>query len=137
MAHCPRSHLYFDHAPFPLRRLLKAGVNVCLATDSLASVYQPRGETLELNLFEEMRAVSEAHPWLRPRTILRMATVSGARALGMAGKAGQLSQGGFADLIALPFAGSERGVFDRILEHRGPVAASLIGGVWAIPAAAQ
>lgn len=137
VAHCPRSHLYFDHAPFPLRRLLKAGVNVCLATDSLASVYQHRGETLELNLFEEMRAVAEAHPWLRPRTILRMATVSGARALGMAGKAGQLSQGGFADLIALPFAGSERGVFDRILEHRGPVAASLIGGVWAIPAAAQ
>src|SRR5262249_39392307 len=39
IVHCPRSHSYFRHDPFPLRSLMRAGVNVCLGTDSLASVY--------------------------------------------------------------------------------------------------
>ena len=38
VVHCPRGHSYFGHDPFPLRRLTRAGVNVCLGTDSLASV---------------------------------------------------------------------------------------------------
>jgi cytosine/adenosine deaminase-related metal-dependent hydrolase len=32
VVHCPRSHSYFGHESFPLRRLLRAGVNVCLGT---------------------------------------------------------------------------------------------------------
>ena len=37
VAFCPRSHAFFRHADHPWRRLLAAGVNVCLGTDSLAS----------------------------------------------------------------------------------------------------
>jgi len=134
VAHCPRSHFYFRHAPFPLHRLLKAGVNICLGTDSLASVYKRPHETVELSMFEEMRALAAAHPDLRPKAILQMATLNGARALGLEGKAGELAKGAFADMIVLPIAGKIGQAHDRVLEHRGPVTASLIDGQWAIPA---
>src|SRR5262249_10631713 len=45
VVHCPRSHAYFGHDPFPLRKLSRAGVNICLGTDSLASVRQARRQT--------------------------------------------------------------------------------------------
>jgi len=133
LAHCPRSHAYFGHAPFPLRRLLRAGVNVSLATDSLASVRQRRREPLELSLFEELRAAARSQPWLSPARLLRLATVDGAAALGLGGLAGEISPGAFADLIALPDQGPRASVCERIIQHHGTVAASLIGGAWAIP----
>jgi cytosine/adenosine deaminase-related metal-dependent hydrolase len=132
VVHCPRSHSYFRHGPFPFLRLGKAGVNVCLGTDSLASVYKPRRQSVELNLFEEMRAVAEARPSLSARSIVRLVTLNGARALGMQGRIGELSEHSFADLIALPFAGKPAEVDDAILHHAGGVAASMIDGQWAI-----
>ena len=59
VVHCPRSHYYFRHQRFPLRRLRREGINVCLGTDSLASVYKPRAQKVELNMFEEMRLLAE------------------------------------------------------------------------------
>ena len=76
---------------FPLRRLARAGVNVCLGTDSLASVYKPRRQSVELSLFEEMRALAKNEPSLSARKIVRMATLNGARALGMDGRIGELA----------------------------------------------
>ena len=135
VVHCPRCHFYFHHDRFPLRRLASAGVNVCLGTDSLASVYKSRRQNVELNLFEEMRALAKNEPSLSARTIVRMATLNGARALGMNGKIGELAPDGFADLVALPFAGNVADAYDRVLHHHGDVAASLIDGQWAIEAA--
>lgn len=132
VVHCPRSHLYFRHDAFPLRRLLKAGVNVCLGTDSLASVMQARRQKVELNMFEEMRALAAKQPRLPTRKILEMATLNGARALGLAGKIGQLSPGAFADIIALPFAGKIKEVGDSVLNHRDDVTCSMIAGRWAV-----
>jgi cytosine/adenosine deaminase-related metal-dependent hydrolase len=131
VAHCPRSHAYFGHHRFPARRLIRAGVNVCLGTDSLATVRKSRGHTLELNMFEEMRALAERESWLGSQRVVKMATVNGAQALGMAGRLGQLSPGAEADLIALPFAGNTSRLYDIVLEHTGPLASSLIGGTWA------
>jgi cytosine/adenosine deaminase-related metal-dependent hydrolase len=130
--HCPRCHSYFRHSPFPLRRLARAGVNVCLGTDSLASIYKSRRQVVELNMFEEMRALADRHPSISPRTILRMATLNGARALGLEGRIGELSQTAYADLVALPFAGAPRHVYDAILQHPGNVPASMINGKWAL-----
>ena len=132
VVHCPRSHAYFRHGPFPYRRLAKAGVNLCLGTDSLASVYKARRQNVELNLFKEMRAVAEECPSLSARSIVRLVTLNGARALGMQGKIGELSEDAFADLIALPFAGKPAEVYDAILHHASGVPASMIDGQWAI-----
>ena len=132
IVHCPRSHFYFRHDPFPLRALMRGGINVCLGSDSLASVCQKRGQPAELSMFEEMRALSQREPVLAAGKILQLTTVCGARALGLAGKAGELVPGAYADLIALPFTGKISGVYDAVLEHKGPVAASMIGGRWVI-----
>jgi len=132
VVHCPRSHHYFGHRPFPLARLLRAGINVCLGTDSLASVYRRRAQTIQLSMFDEMRALAERFPALSARKIIEMATVNGAKAIGMAGAIGEISRGADADLIALPFRGSPRQVHAAILDYSGPVAASMIDGHWAI-----
>jgi len=132
VVHCPRCHSYFHHDPFPLRRLARAGVNVGLGTDSLASVYKARSQSVELSLFEEMRALAKNEPSLSARKIVRMATLNGARALGLQGQSGELSEGSFADLVALPFAGKIADIYDSVLHHQGDVAASMIDGRWAI-----
>jgi aminodeoxyfutalosine deaminase len=132
VVHCPRCHFYFHHDPFPLRRLAEAGVNVCLGTDSLASVYKTRRQNVELSLFEEMRALARNEPSLSARKIVRMATLNGARALGLGGQIGELSEGSFADLVALPFVGKIADIYDSVLHHQGAVAASMIDGRWAI-----
>ena len=132
VVHCPRCHFYFHHDKFPLGRLARAGVNVCLGTDSLASVYKARRQKVELNLFEEMRALATNEPSLSARKIVQMATLNGARALGLGGQAGELAEGCFADLIALPFAGKAADIYDGVLHHAGDVAASMIDGEWAM-----
>jgi aminodeoxyfutalosine deaminase len=132
VVHCPRSHSYFQHDPFPLRRLARAGVNVCLGTDSLASVYKARRQTVELNMFEEMRAVAKAHAGLSARRIVSLATLNGARALGLQGRVGELSANAFADLITLPFSARPAEAYDAVLHHGGDVSASMIDGRWAI-----
>jgi len=132
VAHCPRSHAYFRHRKFPFRELARAKVNICLGTDSLATVYKKRKDSVELNLFEEMRTFADVHPRLDPEKILRMTTVNAARALGMAGQTGEIAEGALADLIAVPFAGKIADVYDAVLHHRGDVAASMIDGQWAL-----
>ncbi|MDB6022274.1 MAG: Amidohydrolase [Pedosphaera sp.] len=132
VVHCPRSHSYFKHRAFPLAELAASGVNVCLGTDSLASLHKPRRELTELNLFDEMRELAAKNPALKPETILEMATVNGAQALGLHGKIGELTTGAFADLIAIPYAGKTTAASETVLHHRGHVAASMIDGRWAI-----
>jgi cytosine/adenosine deaminase-related metal-dependent hydrolase len=132
VVHCPRSHAYFKHRKFHLRELTAAHVNVCLGTDSLASVYRKRGQVIELSIFEEMRALATAEPSLSPKKILQMATVNGARALGMAGQIGELSPNAFADLITVPFSGKTSESWAALVHHRGDVAASMIDGQWAV-----
>jgi cytosine/adenosine deaminase-related metal-dependent hydrolase len=132
VVHCPRSHNYFQHPPFPRERLADAGVNICLGTDSLSTTRKVGKRNLELNLFEEMRALAANDRKLAPTEILRMATVNGARALGLAGQIGELSKNSFADLIAIPFDGRKADIYDAVLHHSGNVAASMVGGQWAI-----
>lgn len=132
VVHCPRSHYYFNHGPFPLRRLRREAVNVCLGTDSLASVYKTRRQRIELNLFEEMRALAESESWLSARSIVSMATVNGARALGLGGRIGKLKAGALADVIALPLAEKVCNIYETVLRFQGKPSASLIDGRWAI-----
>jgi cytosine/adenosine deaminase-related metal-dependent hydrolase len=135
VVHCPRSHDYFHHPPFQRQRLARAGANICLGTDSLATMRKNGRQKPVLDMFEEMRALAGKDTALRPWEILRMATLNGARALGQAGKIGELSPRALADLIAIPFHGKAAQTHDAVLAHTGFVAAGMINGRWIIPPA--
>ena len=133
VVHCPRSHDYFKHPTFQRARLAGAGVNLCLGTDSLATVRKTGKTRPVLDLFAEMRALADRDKTVSPVEILNMVTVNGARALGLAGKIGELAPGALADLIAIPHAGKSSNLTEFVLQHTGAVSASLIEGRWAIP----
>jgi cytosine/adenosine deaminase-related metal-dependent hydrolase len=133
VVHCPRSHDYFRHPPLLRQRLARAGVNLCLGTDSLATVRKTQKQNPELSMFDEMRELAANDPKLPPVEILRMATVNGARALGRAGQIGELSENALADLIAIPAGTKNSDACEAVLAHAGPVNASMIDGDWVIP----
>ena len=97
VVYCPRTHAYFQHAEYPLERLLSAGATVALGTDSRAS-------SPDLSLLAEMRVAARKHGSIGHDTLLRLATLSGARALGRDHRLGSLEPGKYADLavVALP-----------------------------------
>jgi cytosine/adenosine deaminase-related metal-dependent hydrolase len=132
VVHCPRSHAFFGHRPFPRKDLTDAGTNLCLGTDSLATVAKTRGQPLQLDLFAEIRALASEFPELSPETIVRMATVNGARALSLRGKIGELSENAWADLIAVPFTGKSSNAYEAVVRHVGDVVCSMIDGQWAL-----
>lgn len=132
IVHCPRSHDYFQHRKFPLEAFQAANVNVCLGTDSLATVTKPDKQEIELNMFQEMQLLARSHPALAPGQILKMATINGAKALGLSGKIGELSGGALADLIAIPYHGNTADIEQAAVNFSGPVRASMIGGHWAV-----
>lgn len=92
--HCPGSHRFFGHKPFPMEELKNAGVNLALGTDSLAS-------NEELSMLREMRLFGEEFPKLSESEILEAATMAGAKALGMEKDIGSIEVGKKADLIAV------------------------------------
>ena len=121
ITHCPGSHRYFGHAPFPLERLRSLGFNICLGTDSLAS-------NSSLSLFEEMRELQRKAPSLSPRDLLEMVTTNPASALGQAKLLGRVRAGYRADLIGLPLAISGRDLLDQIVAFNEPVRWMMIDG---------
>jgi cytosine/adenosine deaminase-related metal-dependent hydrolase len=132
VVHCPRSHAYFGHAAFPYAALAKAKVNICLGTDSLASVTKSSVDGLELSMFAEMRQFAVANRGVPPEQILKMATASGAQALGRSRKIGELAPGALADIIALPASAKTRDVCESVVHDARRVSAAMIDGQWAI-----
>ncbi len=132
VVHCPRSHDYFQHRCFPRRPLQDAGVNICLGTDSLASMEVKRRKLPVLDMFAEMHALLASAVDVSPEETLGMATVNGARALGRAGELGEISRGALADLIAVPFTGKVEDSIEAVVAHSGDVTASMIDGQWAM-----
>lgn len=95
VAHCPRSNARLSGGVAPVPDFRSRGIPVALGTDSLASVPT-------LDLWDEMRAALEIHAGrLAPAEVLEMATLGGARALGLADQVGSLQVGKRADLIAV------------------------------------
>ena len=101
VVHCPESNLKLASGFCPVARLLAAGVNVALGTDGAAS-------NNDLNLLGEMRTaallakgVAASASALPAAAALRMATLSGARALGLDREIGSIEAGKSADLVAL------------------------------------
>ncbi len=92
LVHCPGSHQYFGRGSFPLDDYREAGVGLALGTDSLAS-------NGDLDLRREMSLLRSSHPGLAPLEVWRAATVGGAQALGLAGRAGEFRTGAWADMV--------------------------------------
>ena len=127
VVHCPRSHEYFGHRSFPLKGFREAGVNLCLGTDSLATMSDARAQ---VELFSEMQQFQRQNPDITKEHLIEMVTVNAARALGMCGEVGCLQPGAFADLFTLPYSGEANGVTKAIIGHKGPVEAVMIDGQW-------
>ena len=132
VVHCPRSHAYFQHRSFALERFLKAGVRVCVGTDSLATVLKARRQPLELNLLSELQALAAKAENLAPERLVQMVTLNAAAALGRAGDLGELRPGAQADLIALPVSGKSHDPYETVLQYRGDVDVSMVGGRWVV-----
>ncbi|GIX22707.1 MAG: N-ethylammeline chlorohydrolase [Gammaproteobacteria bacterium] len=101
VVHCPESNLKLASGFCPVQALLEAGVNVALGTDGAAS-------NNDLDLIGEMRtaallakAVSGDAAAVPAAQALEMATLGGARALGLDGEIGSLEPGKWADLVAV------------------------------------
>jgi len=101
VVHCPESNLKLASGFCPVHKLQQAGVNVALGTDGAAS-------NNDLDLFSELRtaallakAVAGDATALPAHAALRMATLNGARAMGMDAHIGSLEAGKQADFIAV------------------------------------
>ena len=123
VVHCPGSHAYFGHDSHPVAALRAAGVTVAIGTDSLAS--HPDGV---LSIPNELRRLAAREPSIAPRDLLAMATVNGAEGLGLAGLAGVLAPGAFADAAAFAAPGGWKGP-ESLLDPDLRCTAAFVGGV--------
>lgn len=107
IAHCPSSNLKLASGFAPVARMRQLGINVGLGTDGAAS-------NNRLDLFGEMRlasliakGVTGDASALTAREVLRMATLNGATALGLADEIGSITPGKAADLCAISLGSLE------------------------------
>jgi 5-methylthioadenosine/S-adenosylhomocysteine deaminase len=107
VVHCPQSNMKLASGSCPVSKLLARGVNVALGSDSAAS-------NNDLNLFGEMQSAAllaklrEGDAAALPAfEALALATITGARALGLEDRIGSLETGKLADLIAVDLSQPE------------------------------
>jgi 5-methylthioadenosine/S-adenosylhomocysteine deaminase len=107
VAHCPSSNLKLASGLAPVVRMMARGINVGLGSDGAAS-------NNRLDVIKEMHIAAllakgvNADPTALPaHTVIRMATLAGARALGLDGVIGSLEAGKRADVIAIDLSAIE------------------------------
>jgi 5-methylthioadenosine/S-adenosylhomocysteine deaminase len=100
VAHCPASNAKFGHGVAPLVEMLDAGVRVGLGSDSMAS-------NNRMDMLDEARLAllvqrARLQSWETPSAddVLELATIGGARSLGLDSRVGTLEPGKQADLAA-------------------------------------
>jgi len=101
VAHCPQSNMKLASGTAPVRDMLAEGLRLGLGTDGAAS-------NNDLDMFEEMLTAAllakhaSGDPTVAPApAVLEMATLGGARALGMEDRIGSLEPGKRADLVVV------------------------------------
>ncbi len=131
VVHCPESNLKLASGFCPVQALLDAGVNVALGTDGAAS-------NNDLDMFGEMRsaallgkAVAGDASALPARQVLRMATLNGARALGLADQTGSMEVGKWADIAAVDLGALEtQPVYDPVSQLVYAAGREQVSHVW-------
>ena len=119
VVYCPRSNDFFGRSGHRYAEMIAAGVNVCLGTDSLAS-------NVSLEMLEEMRRV-RLDGKVDSFTILRMATLNGARAMRWDDEIGSLTPGKQADWVSVEVPPDVTNPAEAILTSRGRVLETVIG----------
>lgn len=101
VVHCPHSNLKLGSGIAPVQKMLDRGVNVCLGTDGASS-------NNNLDMLGELRTAALIGPIaagdakaVDAVTALEMATLNGAKALGLQDEIGSIEVGKRADLIAI------------------------------------
>jgi len=131
VVHCPESNLKIAAGICPVPQLISHGVNVALGTDGAAS-------NNDLDMFGEMRTAAllakgvSGDPTAVPAPIaLEMATLNGARALGLADRIGSLVVGKSADIIAVDLsAPATQPVFDALSQLVYAASRDQVSHVW-------
>ncbi len=129
--HCPESNLKLASGFCPVQTLVKAGVNVALGTDGAAS-------NNNLDMLEEMRiaallakGVSGEATAIPAHTALRMATLNGAKALGIEARTGSLVAGKAADMTAIDLSAiSSQPVYDPLSQIIYTATRDQVTDVW-------
>ena len=129
--HCPESNLKLASGFCPVERLWEAGVNVGIGTDGAAS-------NNDLDLLGETRtdallakAVAGSATALSAHRALRMATLNGARALGLDDHTGSLEIGKFADMVAFDLSRlAQQPVYDPVSQLIYSTGRDCVRHVW-------
>ncbi len=131
VVHCPESNLKLASGFAPVHRMQAAGINVALGTDGAAC-------NNDLDLLGEMRtaallakAVAGDAAAVPAETALRMATINGARALGLGETIGSIEPGKAADLVAVDLGALEsQPVFDVVSQLVYATGRHQVSDVW-------
>lgn len=129
--HCPESNLKLASGFCPVQKLLNAGINVALGTDGAAS-------NNDLDMFAEMqtaamlaKSVAQDPTAVDAATALRIATLNGAKAMGLEKEIGSLEIGKAADVIAIDLqAANTQPVYHPISHLVYAVNSRQVSDVW-------
>lgn len=131
VVHCPESNLKLASGFCPVERLWEAGVNVAIGTDGAASNndLDLLGETRTAALLA--KAVAGSATALDAHRALRMATLNGARALGLDDHTGSLEIGKFADMVAFDLSRlAQQPVYDPVSQLIYASGRDCVSHVW-------
>ncbi len=131
VVHCPESNLKLASGHCPVYELLRKGVSVALGTDGAAS-------NNDLDMLGEMRtaallakAVARDATALPAHTALRMATLNGAKALGLDAHMGSLMPNKYADMAAVDLSSlSTQPVYHPVSQMVYAATHDLVTDVW-------
>jgi 5-methylthioadenosine/S-adenosylhomocysteine deaminase len=131
VAHCPESNLKLASGFCEVEKLARHGINVALGTDGCAS-------NNDLDMFSEMRtaaqlgkAVAKDATAVPASVALAMATINGAKAMGLDAEIGSLEIGKFADLCAVDLSGiNSMPLYDVVSQLIYSTQASQVSHVW-------
>ncbi len=105
IAHCPSSNMKLASGVAHVADMLKLGITVGLGTDGFAGSNDTADLLLEMNLAAKLQKVTTMDPTVLPaEQVMDMATMGGARVLGLQKEIGSLEEGKRADLITVSLA---------------------------------
>jgi len=131
IAHCPSSNLKLASGIAPVAAYLSAGVNVALGTDGAASnnVLDLLGEMRLAALLAKAIACDAAA--VSATEALRMATLNGARALGLEHSIGSIERGKWADLACVDMGRvNSQPIYDVVSQLVYTASARQVTDVW-------